>query len=77
MANLTVRNVPDDLVERLKQRARNNGHSMEQELREMLAKQYPSRAEVLDRVRERWDRIPPVPAEEIDAWIREGRDRSI
>jgi plasmid stability protein len=36
MAQLIVRQLEDDVKERLKQRARRRGHSLEQELRELL-----------------------------------------
>ena len=36
MATLTIRNVPENVVELLKVRAKNNGHSMEQEVRELI-----------------------------------------
>ena len=71
MATLTIRNVPDEVVARLKKVAANNGHSMEQELRELLKTKYPSRAEVLDRVRESWKTLPEVSTEEVDKWIAE------
>lgn len=73
MATLTIRNVPEDVVERLKRVAKNKGRSMEQELRELLQARYPSRAQVLEDVRERWKTLPPVSAEEIDSWIEEGQ----
>ena len=77
MATLTIRNVPDEVVARLKKVAANKGHSMEQELRELLKTRYPSRAEVLDRVEENWKNLPPVSAEEIDQWIAEARNHPV
>ena len=77
MATLTIRNVPDEVVARLKKVAANKGHSMEQELRELLKTRYPARAEVLDRVRENWKNLPPVTAEEIDQWIAEARNHPV
>ena len=77
MATLTIRNVPDEVVARLKKVAANKGHSMEQELRELLKTRYPSRAEVLDRVEQRWETLPPVSAEEIDQWIVEARNHPV
>lgn len=47
MATLTIRNVPDEVVVRLKKVAANKGHSMEQELRELLKTRFPARDEVL------------------------------
>ena len=77
MATLTIRNVPDEVVARLKKVAANKGHSMEQELRELLKTRYPARAEVLDRVEQRWETLPPVSAEEIDQWITEARNHPV
>ena len=77
MATLTIRNVPDEVVAHLKKVAANKGHSMEQELRELLKTRYPSRAEVLDRVEQRWETLPPVSAEEIDQWIAEARNHPV
>ena len=77
MATLTIRNVPEEVVARLKKVAANNGRSMEQELRELLKTKYPSRAEVLDRVERRWETLPPVSAEEINQWIAEARSHPI
>ena len=77
MATLTIRNVPDEVVARLKKVAANKGHSMEQELRELLKTRYPARAEVLDRVEENWKNLPPVSAEEIDQWIAEARNHPV
>jgi antitoxin FitA len=37
MAQVIVRNLEDETVRRLKERARRKGHSLEQELREILA----------------------------------------
>lgn len=77
MATLTIRNVPEEVVARLKKVAANNGRSMEQELRELLKTKYPSRAEVLDRVERRWETLPPVSAEEINQWITEARNHPV
>jgi hypothetical protein len=66
MPTLTIRNVPDDVVDRLKAAARKNGHSMEQEVRELLKSRYTTRGEIALRVREQWKEMPSVPASEID-----------
>ena len=71
MATLTIRNVPEEVVARLKKVAANKGHSMEQELRDLLKTKYPARAEVLDRVRESWKTLPEVSTEKVDKWIAE------
>ncbi len=46
MATLTIRNVPEDVVARLKKVAANKGYSMEQEVRELLRTRFPARDEV-------------------------------
>ena len=48
MATLTIRNVPEDVVARLKKVAANKGHSMEQEVRELLRTRFPVGDEVLE-----------------------------
>ena len=73
MAILTVRNIPDDLVRRLKAAAKCSGRSMEQEVRELLRERYRPRAEILAGVRQRWRRHPGPPAREVRRWIEEGR----
>jgi antitoxin FitA len=74
MATLTIRNIPDDVVERLKKAALNNGRSMEQEVRTLIESRYRAKEEVLRRIEERWKDLPKASPEEIDSWIREGRD---
>ena len=48
MATLTIRDVPDDVVARLKKVAAHKGYSMEQEVRELLRTRFPARDEVLE-----------------------------
>lgn len=74
MATLTIRNVPEDVVERLKNTAAHNGRSMEQEVRLVLESRYRSKEDILRRVEERWQELPKASPEEVEAWIREGRD---
>ncbi len=73
MATITIRNIPDDLVKRIKEVARSRGYSMEQELRELLKVRYASRSQILARARERWEKLPSVGPEEISGWKEEGR----
>ena len=73
MASLTIRNLPDDLMERLKETAFRHGRSMEQELRLLLQSRYTKRSELLDRVRGQWDdAVAPKPGE-VDRWRQTGR----
>ena len=73
MANLTIRNLPKDLVERIKATAVRRGHSMEQEVRETLAARYASRDSVLERIGRRAADFPVIGDGEIANWIHSGR----
>jgi plasmid stability protein len=73
MATLTIRNVPDDVVERIKNAAVQKGHSMEQEVRELLEVRFQAKNEALRRIRERWKELPETTPEEIERWIETGR----
>lgn len=55
MANLLVRNLPDDVHAALQQRARRQGQSLQQYLTQELMRiaQRPSLGEVLDRIERR------------------------
>jgi plasmid stability protein len=75
MAQVIVRNLPDDVVERLKTRAAQRRRSLEQELRDILTEAArPSREEILadlDRIRAMTPRVPQTDSAEL---IREERD---
>jgi plasmid stability protein len=73
MATLTIRNVPDELVERIKEVASAQGRSMEQEVRELLASRYADRQQVMSRVRERWATLPATSAARVKQWRASGR----
>ncbi len=73
MSSVTIRKVPEELLQRVKAVAARNGRSMEHELRELLRRSYPSKAEVLASVQRRWERTPTVEPDEVDAWIETGR----
>ncbi len=82
MANLTIRNLDDHVVERLKKRAKDNGRSLEAELRLLLSEEaqrpsgHPLRGAEL---RARAERIaamtPDVPQTDSVELLREDRDR--
>ena len=75
MATLTIRNVKPSVVKVLKARARSNGHSMEQEVRELLEERYVDRREVLERIKRLVSEQTRRPtAEEIERWIETGRE---
>lgn len=73
MATVTIRNLPEDLVERIKEQARRHRRSMEQELRELLEQRYATRRDAAERIRERWSDDGRPSAGEVDAWLREAR----
>lgn len=75
MATLTIRNVPEAVVERLKAVAERHGRSMEQEVRELLQQRFVLKEEALRRIEESWPGRPKAGAAEIAAWIAEGRTR--
>jgi plasmid stability protein len=74
VATLTIRNVPDDVVERIKNAAAQKGHSMEQEVRELLEARFQAKNEALRRIRERWKDLPQTTPEEVEHWIETGRN---
>jgi len=56
MATLTIRKVRPAVVKTLKARAKKNGKSMEQEVREILEQSTIDRRKVLDEIEESWAR---------------------
>lgn len=73
MGAITIRNLPDELVGRLKEAAEAHNRSMEQEVRELLEQRYAPKGEVLSRMRDRWDGLPETAPEEVNRWRGEGR----
>jgi plasmid stability protein len=74
MATLTIRNLPEDLVERIKDAATRNGRSMASELRQLLLQRYVTRQQVLEEIRNRPPGFPSATAREIRRWIETGRE---
>jgi antitoxin FitA len=76
MAQVIVRNLPEEVVARLKARAAGHKRSLEQELREILSEAArPSREEILadiDRIRAMTPKVLQTDSAEL---IREERDR--
>ena len=72
MATLTIRNLSDDLVERLKKTAARQGRSMEQEVRLLLQRRYAERSELLEKIRDRWDLASAPTGDEVQQWLRIG-----
>ena len=79
MATLHVRNVPDDLYERLRLRAAARHRSLSAEIIDLLDGVLGPRdreartTEILERLRLRRESLPPVPAGYAADLIREGR----
>jgi len=73
MATLTIRNLPDNVIEGVKTSAELHNRSMEQEVREMLQRRYGPRSEVLRRIRDRWTSLPHTDSAEMMRWRQEGR----
>lgn len=77
MANLTIRNLDDEVVAKLKARADSNNRSLEAELREVLgrAAETPT-SQQLKAIAERVAAMTPdVPQTDSTLLIREDRDR--
>ena len=74
MATITVRNLSPESIQALKARAKRQGRSMEQEVREILEAQAADRASVVEQITRSWASQKKRPsAKEIESWIDEGR----
>jgi plasmid stability protein len=75
MGEVLIRNLDDNVIDRLKTKAELKGHSLEQELRDVLTAAAPLTPEeklaIADRIA---SRTPPLPDFDISAAIRYGRD---
>lgn len=78
MANLTIRNVDDEVVKRLKKKAKDNNRSLEAEVRELL-KQSANRKSTneLLAIADRIAAMTPKGVKQTDSaeLLREDRDR--
>ena len=79
MANLTIRNVEDDIVDALKARAKSHNRSLESEIRQILVDQvrrpFWRGAELLERAKRIAAMTPNVPQTDSVELLREDRDR--
>ena len=76
MATITVRNIPDEVIEMIKNRARRNRRSMEQEVRSILSGVVHDREQAMRRIESLWnEQKRSIPREEIDEWLRKARNR--
>ncbi len=78
MASVTIRNLDDSIVAKLKQQAKSHNRSLESELREILSREIDQRGKMM-RLRRESRRIaamtPDVPQTDSTLLIREDRDR--
>jgi plasmid stability protein len=78
MASMVVRNIPDDVLQRFKERAKADGKSAEQLAREAIAeKAKPSREEILRRIDAIRARSKQTSGQEIIDSIRHDRDNDL
>ncbi len=78
MANVTIRNLDDEVAGELKQQAREHNRSLEAELREILSnavRMRRNRREFLARADRIAGMTPDVPQTDSSELIREARDR--
>ncbi len=78
MAQMVVRNIPDELMEWIKNTAKEEKKSAEQVVRDLIAESAkPSKAEILADVKKRLNHLPKPDANDFDfvAAIREDRER--
>ncbi len=77
MAQVLIRNLPDDVIEAHRERAKAHGRSLEQELREVIERAAPytpeERLAVALRFQARTRTVPGPRLDAVDA-VREGRD---
>ena len=81
MVTITIKNIPEDLYERIKLQAKVNRRSVNSEIISIFEKSVPDRtpmdvAEILERARKVRELTAPytITAEDIDHWKKEGRE---
>ena len=74
MVNLSIKNVPDEVVKRLRDRAKKNHRSLQGELLAILEEMLAPKKLSLDEVRWRVKELGIKTGDESTAWIRELRD---
>ncbi len=75
MASMVIRNIPDDVMKRFKERAKADGKSAEELGRDaIIEKAKPSREEIIRRMDEIRSRSKPVDAETMRRIMREARE---
>ena len=78
MGSMVIRNIPDDVLTRLKEKARAEGKSAEQLAREALAeKAKPSREQIVREIDAIRASTVPISGKEINDEIRRDRDHNL
>jgi plasmid stability protein len=72
--NLSVKNVPDDLVAKLRRRAKRNHRSLQGEMMTILEEAIASRELSLDEAEKRLSNLGFRTGDDSTAWVRELRD---
>lgn len=77
MAQVIIRNLDDDVVLRLKERAKAKGASLEQELRRLLTEASKPTPQEKVEIAKRISDMTPTGVEQIEGWVllNEERDR--
>lgn len=74
MPTITIRNVGPELLSALKDLAKHNQRSMEQEVRQILEHVVLDRLSACQQIEDAWSRQErSTHAQEVDAWLRESR----
>jgi plasmid stability protein len=78
MGSMVIRNIPDDVLARLKEKARSEGKSAEQFAREALAeKAKPSREQIIREIDAIRASTVPISGKEMNDEIRRDRDHNL
>jgi plasmid stability protein len=76
MATITIRNLKKEVVRVLKELARRNHRSMEQEVRNILEERAANRSAILVKIEESWAHgAHPIHKADIDSWIKSAREK--
>ncbi len=74
MVTLTIRDVPEEQVQALKERAQKNRRSMQAELLVILDQVLQTRAQALQQIEESWqNQNRSTKSKEIESWLKASR----
>lgn len=74
MVDLSIKNVPEEVAEYLRQRAEANNRSLQGELLTILEQAFQSRPLSLDEVQKRLKDLHLETGDDSTSWVREERD---